>query len=60
VGESLLGPARRVAADALHGGAHRTLPPIVVAGLGPAAAAVGAALMAEELVAGRLVLETVA
>ncbi|MCJ7781873.1 MAG: ROK family protein, partial [Acidimicrobiia bacterium] len=30
VGESLLGPARRVAADALHGGNHRLLPPILV------------------------------
>ncbi len=57
VGESLLGPARRTAADALHGGSHRTLPPIVVAELGPSAAAVGAALMARELVAGRLPLE---
>lgn len=54
VGESLLGPARRVAADALHGGAHRLVPPILVAGLGPAAGAVGAALLAEELVTGRL------
>ncbi len=54
VGESLLGPARRVAADALHGGAHRMVPPILVAGLGPAAGAVGAALLAEDLVAGRL------
>lgn len=54
VGESLLGPARRVAADALHGGAHRMLPPILVAGLGPAAGAIGAALLAEELVTGRL------
>jgi glucokinase len=54
VGESILGPARRVAADALHGGAHRMLPPILVAGLGPAAGAVGAALMAEDLVTGRL------
>lgn len=54
VGESLLGPARRVAADALHGGAHRMLPPIVVAEHGPAAGAVGAALMAADVVAGRL------
>lgn len=46
VGESLLGPARRVAADALHGGAYRPLPPIVVAELGPEANAIGAALLA--------------
>jgi glucokinase len=56
VGESLLGPARRVAADALHGGSHRMLPPILVAGLGPAAGAVGAALLAEDLAVGRLIL----
>lgn len=54
VGESLLGPARRVAADALHGGAHRMVPPILVAGLGPAAGAVGAALLADDLITGRL------
>ena len=48
VGESLLGPARRVAADGLHGGTHRLLPPILVAGLGPDAGAVGAALLAAE------------
>jgi len=56
VGESLLGPARRVAADALHGGSHRMLPPILVAGLGPAAGAVGAAMLAEDLVTGRLLM----
>jgi glucokinase len=54
IGESLLGPARRVAADALHGGSHRMLPPILVAGLGPAAGAVGAALLADDLMQGRL------
>ena len=54
VGESLLGPARRIAADALHGGTHCMLPPILVAGLGPLAGAVGAALLAEDLVTGRL------
>ncbi len=54
IGESLLGPARRVAADALHGGSHRMLPPILVAGLGPTAGAVGAALLAEDLATGRL------
>ncbi|MDJ0924776.1 MAG: ROK family protein [Acidimicrobiia bacterium] len=48
VGESLLGPARRVAADALHGGSHRPLPPIVVADLGPEAGAIGAALLARQ------------
>ena len=47
IGESLLGPARRVAADALHGGAHRPLPPIVVASLGPEAGAIGAGLLAQ-------------
>jgi len=52
VGESLLGPARRVAADALHGGSHRPLPPIVVAELGPEANAIGAALLAEQSVGG--------
>jgi len=57
VGESLLGPARRVAADALHGGSHRMLPPILVAGLGPAAGAVGGALLAEDLLSGRLDME---
>jgi glucokinase len=46
VGESLLGPARRVAGDALHGGNHRLLPPILVAGLGPRSGAVGAAYLA--------------
>ena len=54
VGESLLGPARRVAADAVHGGAYRMLPPILVAGLGPAAGAVGAARLAADLATGRL------
>ena len=54
IGESILGPARRTAADALHGGSHRMLPPILVAGLGPAAGAIGAALLAEDVVTGRL------
>jgi glucokinase len=57
VGESILGPARRTAADALHGGAHRMLPPILVAGLGPSAGAVGAALLAEDVATGRLNLD---
>lgn len=57
VGETLLGPARRTAADALHGGAHRMLPPIVVAALGPESGAIGAALMAGQLASGRLRLD---
>lgn len=57
VGESLLGPARRVAADAIHGGSHRMLPPIVVAEHGPSAGAIGAAMMAADLLAGTLDLE---
>lgn len=57
VGEGLLGPARRVARDALHGGSHRELPPIVVAGLGPAAGALGAAVMAQDLLTGMIRLE---
>lgn len=57
VGESLLGPARRVAADALHGGSHRPFPPIVVAEQGPEAGAVGAALLASDRVRGRLLME---
>jgi glucokinase len=49
VGESLLGPARRVAAEALHGGNHRLLPPILVAGAGPRAGAIGAAYLASSI-----------
>jgi glucokinase len=52
VGESLLGPARRVVVDALHGGAHRLAPPILVAGLGSAAGAVGAARLAADVATG--------
>ncbi|MGI9583990.1 MAG: ROK family protein [Acidimicrobiia bacterium] len=48
VGESILGPARRVIADSLHGGSLRVPPPVLVAGLGPAAGAIGAAIMATE------------
>ncbi len=48
VGESIVAPARRVAADCLHGGAHRMLPPILVAQLGPDAGAIGAALLAAD------------
>ena len=54
VGEALLGPARRVATDALHGGQHRLLPPILVAGLGPEAGAVGAAELARAYLEGEL------
>ncbi len=46
VGESVLGPARRVLEDSLHGGSHRIPPSVQVARLGPAAGAVGAALLA--------------
>ena len=49
VGESLLGPARRIAAEALHGGNHRLLPPILVAGAGPRAGAIGAAYLASSI-----------
>jgi glucokinase len=54
IGESLLGPARRIAADALHGGAHRPLAPIVVAELGSASGAIGAALLAADRLDDRL------
>ena len=46
VGESLLGPARLVVTETLHGGSFRELPPIVTAELGSAANAIGAALLA--------------
>jgi glucokinase len=46
VGESILGPARRVLADALHGGNHRIAPTVLVAHLGADAGAIGAALLA--------------
>jgi glucokinase len=46
VGESIVGPARRVLADSLHGGNHRIAPTVQVAGLGPDAGAVGAAVLA--------------
>ena len=49
VGESLLGPARRFAAGALHGGNHRLAPPILVAGSGPRSGAVGAAHLASSI-----------
>jgi glucokinase len=47
IGESIVGPARRVLADSLHGGNLRVPPTVQVAMLGQAAGAVGAALMAE-------------
>lgn len=53
-GEGLLESARRALADSLHGAAHRTLPTLVVAELGPAAGAVGAGVMARDVVAGML------
>jgi glucokinase len=48
VGESIIGPARRVIIDSLHGGRLRVPPTIHVAALGPAAGAVGAAMLAAE------------
>jgi glucokinase len=57
VGESLVGPARRVVADALHGGAYRLPPPILVAARGSDAGAEGAARMAQDLVDDRIRLE---
>jgi glucokinase len=47
LGELLLRPARTALADHLHGRPRRTPPPIVTATLGPAANAIGAALLAE-------------
>jgi glucokinase len=48
VGESIVGPARRVVVDSLHGGRLRVPPAIQVAALGPTAGAVGAAMLASE------------
>jgi glucokinase len=48
IGESIVGPARRVLSDSLHGGRLRVPPAIQVATLGPRAGAVGAALLAVE------------
>lgn len=48
IGESIVGPARRVLSDSLHGGRLRVPPAIQVATLGPSAGAVGAALLAVE------------
>jgi glucokinase len=50
VGESIVGPARRVIVDSLHGGNLRVSPIIQVASLGPAAGAVGAALAAAKAI----------
>lgn len=49
VGESIVGPARRVVVDSIHGGSLRVPPIIQVATLGPAAGAVGAAMAAAEV-----------
>jgi len=49
VGESIIGPARRVLTDSLHGGRLRVPPAVQVATLGPTAGAVGAALLAAEM-----------
>jgi glucokinase len=57
VGESIIGPARRTAADALHGAAYRLLPPILVAGLGSRAGAVGAAMLAQAVLDREVILE---
>lgn len=46
VGESILGPARRVLADSFPGAGFRVPPAVRVAMLGPSAGAVGAALLA--------------
>ena len=48
VGESIVGPARRVVTDSIHGGKLRVPPTIHVAALGQAAGAVGAAMLARE------------
>lgn len=48
IGESIIGPARRVLSDALHGGRLRVPPAVQVATLGPNAGAIGAALLGVE------------
>lgn len=48
IGESIIGPARRVLYDSIHGGKLRVPPTVQVAALGPAAGAIGAAILAEE------------
>jgi glucokinase len=47
IGESIIGPARRVLTDSLHGSNMRIPPTVQVAMLGQAAGAIGAALVAE-------------
>lgn len=48
IGESIIGPARRVLSDSLHGGRLRVPPVVQVATLGPDAGAIGAALLSVE------------
>jgi len=48
IGESIIGPARRVLSDSLHGGRLRVPPAVQVATLGPNAGAIGAALFGVE------------
>jgi len=48
IGESIVGPARRVLSDSLHGGKLRVPPAVQVATLGAVAGAVGAALLAAQ------------
>jgi glucokinase len=50
VGESIVGPTRRVVVDSIHGGNLRVPPSIHVAGLGQTAGAIGAAMLALESV----------
>lgn len=57
IGESIIGPARRVVTDAIHGGSYRLVPPILVAGLGPRAGAIGAAMMMQAVHDGTIPLE---
>jgi glucokinase len=47
IGESIIGPARRVLTDSLHGSNMRVPPTVQVAMLGQAAGAIGAALVVE-------------
>ena len=47
IGESIIGPARRVLTDSLHGSNMRVAPSVQVAMLGQAAGAIGAALVVE-------------
>jgi glucokinase len=54
VGAVIIEPAREALASSIHGGSQRTVPPIVVARLGDRAGAVGAAVLAADLVTSRL------